>query len=411
MEPDVPARVVTLVLVGADGRVLGRLPAFVVDTPWWQDAGPVVSGARALFGIDATILRLLETELSAPPGGAVTYLAEVDAARVAEGLGATALRPWSGSLPDDPVRRPYARPGGPGADLAWADAALTAAGLTRTAPAEQVRTWNLSSLWRLPTTDGGAWLKVVPPFSAHEGALLTLLGGEAVPRLLGHDGERMLLSEIEGDDQYAAGGPTLTKMVDMLVAIQTTWLGRIDEILRRGLPDWRSGPLAGAIGGVVERASPSLPPADRIALRAFVDALPVRLRAIGACGIDDTLVHGDFHPGNVRGTPGRLTLLDWGDSGVGHPLLDQSAFLTRIEPSEVAHVREHWHGAWRRAVPGCDPDRAAGLLTPIAAARQAVIYQRFLDSIEAAERVYHRADVPDWLERTAAVLREERAAG
>jgi hypothetical protein len=43
----------------------------------------------------------------------------------------------------------------------------------------------------------------------------------------------------------------------------------------------------------------------------------------------------------------------------------------------------------------------------VAAARQAVIYQRFLDQIEASEHAYHRADVPDWLERTVAVLRAE----
>jgi hypothetical protein len=47
----------------------------------------------------------------------------------------------------------------------------------------------------------------------------------------------------------------------------------------------------------------------------------------------------------------------------------------------------------------------------MAAARQAVIYQAFLDRIEASEQVYHRIDVPEWLERTVAILRAERAAG
>jgi aminoglycoside phosphotransferase (APT) family kinase protein len=126
--------------------------------------------------------------------------------------------------------------------------------------------------------------------------------------------------------------------------------------------------------------------------------------AIDACGLPASLVHGDFHPGNVRGERGRLVLLDWGDSGIGHPLLDQPAFLTRIDGASVEPVRGAWHAAWSAARPGADPARAAHLLAPVAAARQAVIYQRFLDEIEPSERPYHAADVPDWLGRTAELL-------
>ena len=39
-------RIVTLLLVTPEGRVLGELPIFEVDVPWWQEAGPVVRGAR-----------------------------------------------------------------------------------------------------------------------------------------------------------------------------------------------------------------------------------------------------------------------------------------------------------------------------------------------------------------------------
>ena len=46
---------------------------------------------------------------------------------------------------------------------------------------------------------------------------------------------------------------------------------------------------------------------------------------------------------------------------------------------------------------------AGRLIGPVAAARQALIYQHFLDHIEPAERRYHEADVPDWLLRTAAL--------
>jgi aminoglycoside phosphotransferase (APT) family kinase protein len=120
-------------------------------------------------------------------------------------------------------------------------------------------------------------------------------------------------------------------------------------------------------------------------------------------------VHGDFAPGNVRGdgVVAPMTILDWGDSGIGQPLLDQPAFLDRTPATDTATIRAHWDAAWRAANPGADPTRAAQLLAPVAAARQAVIYRRFLDRIEPAEWPYHEHDPVDWLRRTVALFEAE----
>jgi hypothetical protein len=64
-------------------------------------------------------------------------------------------------------------------------------------------------------------------------------------------------------------------------------------------------------------------------------------------------------------------------------------------------VTQEWTRLWRDAVPDSDPDRAALLLRPIAALRQAVIYRGFLDAIEPDERIYHALDPADWLTRAA----------
>lgn len=398
----------TLVLVERGGTVLGRLPAFVAETPWWMDVGPVVRATREQFDLEVTILRLLESERSSAHGGPVTYLAEVDpGSNGAASL--TALAPWNGVLTDHPLRQSWARPGGPVADLAWATSVLGDRDTAVTGPPEQIRSWNLSSLWRLPTADGGAWLKVVPPFFAHEGAILRQLQGAPVPRLLGHDGARVILANIPGEDQYDAALPALHSMVDILVGIQRAWLGRPDELLEIGLPDWRGPALTAAIAALVDRAGATISIADQAALTGFLEGLPGRFELVATCGLGDGIVHGDAHPGNVRGVDRDLVLLDWGDCGVGHPLLDLPAFLDRIPRADVVPVRERWLGRWREIVPGSDPERAAALLAPVAAARQAVIYQRFLDGIEPSEHPYHRADVSDWLGRTAALLRAEDA--
>jgi hypothetical protein len=85
-------------------------------------------------------------------------------------------------------------------------------------------------------------------------------------------------------------------------------------------------------------------------------------------------------------------LLDWGDSGIGHPLLDMPAFLERMSRECASTVHDRWVGL----LTGC-ARRASELIAPIAALRQALIYRAFLDQIEPAERRYHAADVPLWL--------------
>jgi Phosphotransferase enzyme family len=396
----VKPRTAELVLVTPGGEVVGCLPAVPVATPWWPDVAPVVQAVRDHHGVDAVVLRLLDTELDQPHGGRVTYLAEVTEP-------VRAAQRWTGLLDDHPRRQAYARPSGPAADLAWVHERLAERGLRPTTPPTQVRTWNLSSLWRVPVEGQTVWLKVVPHFFAHEGALLARLAGAQVPVLLGHDGGRILLAEIAGEDLYDAELSRLLQMVNLLVQLQRRWSDRVAELLALGLPDWRAPALSAAITSVVERTRDDIAAEDRAVLADFVRRLPNRFDDISACGLPDTLVHGDFHPGNLRGDGRALTLLDWGDSGVGHPLLDQAAFLDPIPGARADAVRPHWLQQWSAAVPGSDPARAAILLAPIAAARQAVIYRNFLDNIEPSEQIYHRADPARWLKRAADLVRAE----
>jgi hypothetical protein len=389
-------RQATVVLCRTDGEVLGALPPFEVELPWWQDVEPVVAGARQVHGIKVVILRLLAAARDQPHGGAVTYLAEVDGDVPA----VLPLEPWVAELPPHPLRLPWAEPGGPDADVAWADAALAARDMPRTGAPVQFRTWNLSSLWRLPVDGGTAWLKVVPPFFAHEGDVIRRLDPSVAPPVLAADRPRLLLDEIPGADLYEADLPTLLALVRSLVAIQVDWIDRVDELASLGAPDWRPAPLAEAAADVLERTADQLDAEIRDDVAELLAGWDRRFEQIDDCGIPDSIVHGDFHPGNARGDGNRLTILDWGDSGIGHPLLDEAAFLQRADGTTAGAVRTEWSRWWRSAVPGSDPERAAELLAPVAAIRQAVVYRSFLDQIEPSEHVYHRADPPLWLTRS-----------
>ena len=270
----------------------------------------------------------------------------------------------------------------------------------------QGRTWNLSSIWRLPTAAGTAWLKVVPPFFAHEGAMLERLDPAVVPPLIAAEGPRILLAHVAGEDHWGAELPVLRRVVEMLVGLQSSWFDRVGELEEVGAPDWRAARFVPAAERLLGSDTEKLADDVVARLRALVDGLPQRFADVAECGLPDTLVHGDFHPGNTRGLAedgGQSVLLDWGDCGIGNPLLDQAATLASIREEQRAPLSEHWAGLWRAAVPGSDPDRAATLLAPVSALRQALIYRMFLDNIEPDERVYHADDPAHWMGRAAAL--------
>jgi hypothetical protein len=387
---------VTLVLLDPAGAPLGALPPVHVDFPYWQEVSDVVAAVRARDGIDVQVLRLLDVEGEFGGPARVTYLAQV------AGAAPVGLAPAGPDLSPHPLRAAYAEPGGPAASVRWAVAALESLG-SPGAVAVQQRTWNLSAIWRLDVAGAPvAWLKQVPRFFAHEAATLALVAGVApalVPPLLaaGEQG-RMLLAHVPGQDGYDADAAVRARIAEEFHPVQAAFAGRPDDLLATGMPDARLDPAA--LAGV---AGPHL--ADVDGLAALVDDLPRRLAAIAGCGLPDTLVHGDLHPGNVRVGGDRLVLMDWGDSTLGHPALDILRLTGGLPAAESGDLIAAWALRWRRTVPGSDPQRAVELIRPVAHLRHAAVYAGFLAAIEPSEHPYHAADVAHHLRAAAGSAR------
>ena len=196
-------------------------------------------------------------------------------------------------------------------------------------------------------------------------------------------------------------------MVDTLIDVQQAWVARTDELRELGLPDWRCGPFLDAAADCIERTRDALTAEDHRQLDALLASGERRFADLGACGVPDTVVHGDFHSGNVRMTPGgQPVLLDWGDAGIGNPLFDLTAFLDRIPDVDRPAARQKFAQRWAAVAPGSDLGRAAELIAPLGALRQAIVYRMFLDGIERSEHRFHEADVPDWLHRAAEIARD-----
>ncbi|NUO55816.1 MAG: aminoglycoside phosphotransferase family protein [Hamadaea sp.] len=389
-------RTVTLALLDDDGALLGALPPVEVEVPWWQETASVIAAVQERFGVEVAVLRLLH----APehfPGGEVTYLAQTGPLSAGE---LPATRAIDVDLNDHPLRPDYAKPGGPDRSLDWAAEQLHELEFGPIGAATQMRTWNLSAIWRLEAAAGTVWLKQVPAFFAHEPVVLRWLAAEgfglSVPIQLATDGSRMLLADLPGVDLYAAGLGVRASIAATHHHIQVEAAAQATRLIGLGVPDLRGPRLTEVVTRVTQWYAESDP-----ALEALVAGLSDRWAAIDACGLPDTLVHGDLHPGNARGDEVHQAVLDWGDSFVGHPGFDILRLTERVSEPEGAALIEAWAARWQHAVPGCDPVKAIDLLRPVAALRNAATYARFLANIEPSEHPYHAGDVPFWLHQAA----------
>jgi len=294
---------------------------------------------------------------------------------------------------------PWAQPGGPDADLAWADANFH--GL---APPLQQRTWNLSSIWTCFGAERSVWLKCVPSFFAHEGAVLERLQGRGVPELLAREGSRLLLGQMPGVDGFGCSEAEATRVAERLVALQVGTVPEVGDLARLGVPDARWDVLLPQLRALVERQAP-----EDANLARLLGTASQRVAAIDRCGLPDVLVHGDAHPGNAR-LGEELIWFDWGDSRLGNPLLDLA--VTEALPADRrSALTRRWLSAWAGAVPGSDPFRAWPLARPLAVLRLALVYQTFLDNIEETEHVYHAGDMERALLDASAIMASEGAGG
>ncbi|MGW6918377.1 phosphotransferase [Kitasatospora sp. NPDC054939] len=380
------------------GDYLGTVGPFEVDEGWWSSVGPVVQHTTAEVGVPVAVSRLAAAEGGdGGSGGHVTYHAEA----LRQPADRTPRRPdaaVAALLGPAERRSGWATPEGLRAALDWAEAALAAVGRPAVGDVRQVRTWNLSGLFRYATGQGDAWLKATnPAFNAAEADAIALLAGADValaPTVLAADSERglLLLDHIPGDDCWGPSAETVADVVPRLVAAQAALAadGRAAgaRLRRRTLSD-----LVAQVGALLDgEAGTELTPAELADARALADRLPALVAELDACGLPDTLVHGDLHPGNWRSDGRSAVVVDYADSYYGHPVFDGLRPRDYVSDACWEQFAGLWVAAWAEHVPGSDPARALALAQPLYHLAFAVRYQEFLDHIEISERPYHEGD-------------------
>ena len=387
-------------LVTCGDAYLGAVGPFDVPIPWWAEVEPVADHVRAVLGVPVIVLRLVEVAGGdGARDGHVTYhvaaLSRPDPGRPDPGLLALEPRADRAELakPEE-LRLPWARLDGVLELLGWAADTLAAAGRPATGPAGQRKTWNLAALFQLPTGAGPVWLKATPPFAADEASVIAAFAAVApglVPPVVGAGPGRVLLEHLPGEDCWEASPGLVGRAVRRLATAQAVLAGRLPSLRASlpGLPDRRSAALAGQVTALLDGpVGGELSAEEAAAARGLLSRLPL----LEACGLPDTIVHGDFHPGNWRSDGGPPVVVDWADAHLGHPVLDGLRACNFLPADKRPAAARAWIGAWAALVPGCDSARALRLAEPLAHLAYAVRYQEFLDGIEPSERVYHRGD-------------------
>jgi Phosphotransferase enzyme family len=378
-------------VVTHDGACAGSVGPFPVDIPWWAEVEPVAAHLEQVLGGPVVLLRLLTVEGSdGARDGHVTYHAEALLPPPRE------LPPCEFAVDDHPLRMPWARAPGVRELLGWA-----AGHIDLTGRPVQRKTWNLACLFRLPAADGTVWLKAIPPFAAAEPAAIAAFAEVdpgLVPAVLASGPGRLLLADIPGTDCWVPSPQIVTGTVQRMVTAQAR-IGQSAHGLPGGIPDRRPEILAAAVRDLLDGPVGAELTAEE--LRA-ARGLQGGWEMLAGCGLPDTVVHGDFHPGNWRSDGGPAVVLDLADAHLGNPVLDGLRAIGFLPPALRAVAAGAWTEAWTAAVPRSRPADALRIAEPLAHFAYAVRYQEFLDNIEPSERVYHQGD-------PAGVIREALA--
>ncbi|WP_022802522.1 phosphotransferase [Deinococcus ficus] len=292
------------------------------------------------------------------------------------------------------LRRPWARPGWFQDVSAWMEQKAREADATPIGPVRQLRNWERSTVLQLPTQRGQLYYKAAPAPLAQEGPLLNWLS----ERFPGEVTTVVALDKIRGG--------FLMQDLGAVPLHETGHVARYEQVVRRyaqmqraivgdlpDIPRYASASLAEHVDALLARL-PDLPaplaPQDLERLRAFGPQLKSLCEQLAACGIPDTLEHGDFWPTNVALREEQAVFFDFSDATVTHPFFSLRLFLAEMDsflphqPDARERIVKAYLSAWEGMTTPEPLSRTYQLSRPVAAFHAALLYvERILPALEA----------------------------
>jgi Phosphotransferase enzyme family len=309
------------------------------------------------------------------------------------------------------TRAPWARAGWLAEASEWIEESLAELNRAPTGPVEQVRTWALSAVLRVPTSDGSVFFKATVdlPLFVDEGRVmrgLARLFPRNVPRPLALDRRRrwMLLEDAGQPLGWDAPTEERERVLHTFGLMQATAARDIDALLAIGCVERRPEWLAREVGLLLadDAALTGLDEEEIARLRADEPLLVALCKQLAASSVPSSIAHGDLHLGNVARTGDSYVFFDWSDACVTHPFLD----LIDVFREEDAVTRDALRDAYLRAwVDYGSHDQLLSvwrLAEPLASLNQAVSYRYIASGVAPGTNQELDWAIPHWLRNVLA---------
>lgn len=289
---------------------------------------------------------------------------------------------------------------------AWITAELQQHGYVINGPVEQLNSWVLSSVLRVPTAAGMFYMKAVPdwPLFVHEPQFLVGMaqlrpGNVPVPLSIEPVERWMLLPDFGKAIWQNNLSDHLTEMIRTYAQLQVQMTGRVPELFAIGCIDRRLGRLATQLDELLadDAALEGLEAAEIEQLHQVAPRLKAICAKLAAYRIPETLMHGDLHPGNIATPNGQMLFFDWTDACITHPFLDMMIIFEEEDETKRNQLRDQYLEPWIAFEPRERLLEAWQLAESLWSLHQAVSYQTILAKLETVPRSGFRNVIPAYL--------------
>jgi len=357
-------------------------------------------------------LALRDPDWQPPAHGRWAGRAELDGLRLRDEAQRELLGVYLDALEGGEIptaRPPWARPGWLDDVRAWVEVEVERLGRTLRG-IDQVKHWSISSVLRVRTDGPDLYFKVsarLPLFVAEEAVTSSLAERFPgyVPAPVAVDAKRgwMLLPELGGLLDWEPPLELHQELFRRYAELQQRSVDVTAELLADGCLDRRLDVLEAQIDPLLAdpEATRRLTPDEAAELARLAPELKAACRQLDACGLPNTLVHGDLHPGNVARLDGELAYFDWTDACIAHPFIDLHSLQWEKDETRRAALLEAYLGAWAGVAPLERLREAAALASVVTPLHHAVSYRHIVAALEP--------DAKTELDATHVFLREALA--
>lgn len=389
--------------IGADMAVLRLLASR------WDEAARIMNGL--------VLMETLTSDWKPPEGSRWVDCAGLDAVVLAEEWMRPALEQAVNMLNQAPlaVHTPWFLWGWFAEASEWTQETLTARGYRLLRPPEAFKNGAISAVLRAETEQGNVYFKVAIklPLFGHEPKLTQALGAlypEMIQAPLAIDVERRWMLTTDIGTELRESKPsqeTLENVLRTYARLQIDTVSHIDPLFEVGCLDRRLDVLASQIDGLLadEGCCTLLSAEERAEWQASGDRLKALCQQLAGYHLPNTLVHGDFHGGNIALQGDQIRFFDWTDACVSHPFFDLTPIVNLDEPEKAAALQEAYLAEWTAYEPIERLREACAIALIVGALHQAVSYQGIFNGIEADQRAEWAEGVPFYARRAMKLMK------